>query len=267
MSVPRKVHIVPVGYEVERVVRPIDYLAAEKVYLIIEKDKADNSFMKSIQDKLRAIRGLKFEVKKVEDFWDYEENMAMFCRLTYEEIHIKDNSVWINLSSGSKLHSTIGLTVAQMFGLVKGRQKATPYYIKAADYRKNSNKEFETRGWAIVPEITDANMLDIVISPSVVSTKAPTPMELNLLKKLKGSGGMRAAELKRELYAELEEGINDGAKSARLVRLMDPLVSGDLVEAKGKTRSTKYKLTTKGESHLRSFEPLIELYKQKPRFQ
>ena len=88
-----------------------------------------------------------------------------------------------------------------------------------------------------------------------------------LIKKLKGSKGMRADEIKRDLYDDLEEEIKEGAKSARLVRLMSPSISGGLVETKGRTRSTKYKLTTKGESYLRSFEPLIELYKQKPKFE
>ena len=267
MSVPRKIHIVPVGFEVERVVRPIEYFAAEKVYLIIEKDKTDNSFMKSILEEFKGMGRLKVEVKTVAEFWDYEENMAMMCSLVYSEIHLRDNPVWINLSSGSKLHATIGLTVAQMFGFYRRRQMATPYYIKADDYRPRNDDNYSTRGSAIVPEITDVNMQDFVISPSIFPTRAPTLMELELIKKLKGSKGMRADEIKRDLYDDLEEEIKEGAKSARLVRLMSPSISGGLVETKGRTRSTKYKLTTKGESYLRSFEPLIELYKQKPKFE
>lgn len=266
LSVPRKVHIVPVGFEVERVVRPIDYLAAEKVYLIIEREKSEGTFMKSILKHLKTNKRVEVEPKYVTDFWNYEENMAMICSLLFEEIHIRNNMVWLNLSSGSKLHSTIGFSAAQMFGFSKGQQRAVPYYIKAARYRP-AGDDFNTSGSADVPKITDANAGQFIISPSILPTKYPSLKELELIRKLKGSTGTKAEALKCLIEDAPGETLSGMAKSARLIRLIGPLIDEGLVEAKGRTRSTKYKLTHNGECHLRSFGGLIELYKKNPLYE
>ena len=264
MSVPRKIHIVPVGFEVERIVRPLKYLTAEKVYLIIEKDEIDNSYIKNIQKLLK--KTVDVEIKPVSDFWDYEENMKQICSLLYEEIHINDNPVWINLSSGSKLHSTIGLTAIQMFGFFKGQQKAFPYYIKAKDYRKDGDNSFEKLGSAVVPEITDSNAIDFIISPSVLPTERPGIKELELMQTIDTSPRTKADKL-RDLMEDEQLNNATKAKAARLIRLVGPLLEKGLIESEGRTRSTRYKLTSKGKSYLRSFGSLVSLYKQKPKFE
>ncbi|VVB57039.1 Uncharacterised protein [uncultured archaeon] len=217
--------------------------------------------MENIQAQLKDIE---FEVKSVEDFWDYEENMGLFCSLVYNEIHKKDNMIWINLSSGSKLHGTIGLTVAQMFGFYNNQQKAFPYYVRADGYRPQNSKDFKLRGSAIVPELNETNE-GFIITPPLFPTEKPDIKELELLEKLTCNTRVRIKDL-RKLVEGSELKDTTSAKAARLNRLIGPLIEKGFVQAEGRTRSTRYELTKKGESYLRSFRPLLALYRSEPEF-
>ena len=110
----RRIQIAPSGFEIDRVVKPAIDEKAEKVYLMVSKNKterdytAHKKYFTLIQKKLKTA---KIETELIEcDRLNIDDITRVGRDLILKEA---DNEIIINLASGSKLHG-IGLDRACM---------------------------------------------------------------------------------------------------------------------------------------------------------
>lgn len=136
-----RVHIAPVGFEVDRVVIPLEEFKADRVWLISEKNKAIDKampYLNRIKEKLKR--------KKIE-FKDKEcdiRNLFDVLR-TYKEIIEEEgkdsNLLFFNVSTGSKIESMAGMMACMMFRSNKLDIQA--YYVEPKRYVTKLKKEEE----------------------------------------------------------------------------------------------------------------------------
>ena len=117
-----RVHIAPVGFEIDRIIIPATRMKADKVWLIahdnVAEDKA-NKYRQKIEKELEK-KGIKTEIT-------YANRLMLFPIIkAVTEIIFKErkNDIYINVATGSKIHA-IGCMMACM--LFDDREKIHPF--------------------------------------------------------------------------------------------------------------------------------------------
>ena len=131
----RRVHIAPVGFEIDRVVEPLKRMEADKVYLFAEKtDKAEKlkHFISEIEKELdkRGEKRIDYEQKG----WKLNEIELYATLREYRKIIEKEagNEIFINVSTGSKIHAIAGMIASMIFK--NGTKGIMPYYVIPEEY-------------------------------------------------------------------------------------------------------------------------------------
>ncbi len=166
-----RIHIAPVGYEVDRIVLPAKQKKADKVYLLIHEnpsiDKAV-SFYDTISKKLEK---LNIDVVK-----EHHDRLDLFKIIkSVREIieREKGNIIYVNLASGSKIQAIACMMACMMFNDNKNIQ---PFYVEAKDYIGFSGKPISTG----IKEIQDIPTYEI---------KRPEQKHVDALKIINEHGG------------------------------------------------------------------------------
>ena len=143
---PKRVHIAPVGFEIDRVVIPAIQMDADKLYLIIDKDENDKGVycVNEIKNQLsQREKGLEIiEVKT--DFRRLElyDALKIYRTILMDE---KENHIFINVSTGSKIHSIAGMMTSMIFK--EDHISILPYYVQPEKYElEPEHGEQLTRG-------------------------------------------------------------------------------------------------------------------------
>jgi hypothetical protein len=124
-----RVHVAPVGFEIDRVVIPAKQRKADKVWLLVHENKADDKarpFVESIQKQLQKAN--------IEVVIEYHDRLDLFKIIkSIKEIIEKEkgNNVYVNLASGSKIQA-IGCMMACM--MFNSEKNVHPFYAEAKDY-------------------------------------------------------------------------------------------------------------------------------------
>src|SRR6266702_1409989 len=100
-----RVHVAPVGFEVDRIVLPADEMKADRVWLITHNNPSideGHQFVNSIRDKLNQerIECLQMEADRVELF-----DILRALRIII--LKEKGNSILVNVSVGSKIQAMV----------------------------------------------------------------------------------------------------------------------------------------------------------------
>lgn len=144
--VPRRVHVAPVGFEVDRIVEPILRMEGEAVVLVAQLSERDKGrrFLDKVQDKLRR-RGVKIEVVR-RDIHDLYALTRAFAQVFRSHSH---DSIFLNVSSGSKIEA-IAAVLATM--LVRNEGIAvTLYYAIPHEYTAPLTKPLSTGCDEVIP--------------------------------------------------------------------------------------------------------------------
>ena len=142
-----RVHLAPVGYEIDRVVIPAEQMRADKVYLLVHENPSEDkarSYLERIEKKLKQ-KNIKTQVITSNRFRLFSIIKAVKETILKE----RENDVYINVASGSKIHA-VGCMMACM--IFDDRENIHPYYAQAKEYPQFKGKEQQTRG---VEEITN----------------------------------------------------------------------------------------------------------------
>jgi len=133
------VHIVPLGFEVDRAVKPFEKYKANKAYLlcIVESPKYSRSMLQRQKHYLdivtRRLNSLGIEVQfSNTDTFDLLEVVGTIAKIIREEKSRK-NRVFVNMSAAGRLTS-FGAALAAM------HQGARVYYVVADDYSKTEEE-------------------------------------------------------------------------------------------------------------------------------
>ncbi len=125
-----RVHICPIGFEIDRVAEAAKNLRAERVWLIIEKNRSKEKAIKFIEKVESILKQNKIEVKQKgvsrDDLFD---NLKGIKEIFEEE---KINELHVNVSAGSKIQAIAGMMACMMFK----EYSAIPYYVEPKDYGK-----------------------------------------------------------------------------------------------------------------------------------
>ena len=138
-----RVHIAPVGFEIDRIVIPAVEMKADKVWLVahdnVSEDKA--SKYRDKIEKLLEKKGIKTEIA-------HANRLRLFPIIkAVTEIIFKErkNEIYVNVATGSKIHA-IGCMMACM--LFDDREKIHPFYAQAEQYPEYEGKTQQTYGVA-----------------------------------------------------------------------------------------------------------------------
>ena len=124
-----RIHIAPIGFEIDRVVIPAIQMKADKVWLLVhDKPGIDKAapYIEKIQKQLHK--------EKIKTEKEYHNRLDLFKIIrSVKEIIDKEkaNTIYVNLASGSKIQA-VGLMMAcQMFN---DYRNVIPFYAEAEKY-------------------------------------------------------------------------------------------------------------------------------------
>lgn len=129
-----RVHICPIGYEVDRIVLAAKQLRADRVWIISEKIPSEEKAGKFIKKVKASLKAEHVEVKeKGVDRDDLFDNLKVIKEIFIEE---KGNEIHVNVSAGSKIQAIAGMMACMMFR----EYSPIPYYVEPKKYEVPLNK-------------------------------------------------------------------------------------------------------------------------------
>lgn len=135
-----RIHIAPVGFEVDRIVLPAKSMKADKVWLILHNDPTDDigkSFSNSISKQLSEI-GIEHRFENA-DRTQLFDTLRGLRTIIFKE---KKNAIFVNVSVGSKIQAIASMMACMMF---KDEVNIRPYYAVPERY-ETIPREQETVG-------------------------------------------------------------------------------------------------------------------------
>ena len=241
MDVAQRVHLMPVGYENDRIVLSAERFSADRVLLLEYDDQtAHPSYADEIRDRLDDA-GIDHETVQC-DIFDFYESLGTIAELATE---FADHDVYVNLATGSKVTAIGGMIACMATG-------ATPYYVRAERYAAETDGDV-AEGIREVTELPTYPM------------EHPDRQQVAVMSYLASEGGVT----KRSLidFGEDEDlpflAEHDAANRKSQYRLLDshvlkPLAETGYVTVTERGRSKLVELTDAGRNTLRAFRYLIE---------
>ena len=103
MDFKKRIHIAPVGFEVDRIVIPAIDTKADKVYLLVHNNKTEDKAGSYIAQVIKELKANKIESQKVPVNWRDVESITKAARKLLLEL--SGNDIFVNIASGSKNHA------------------------------------------------------------------------------------------------------------------------------------------------------------------
>jgi hypothetical protein len=136
-----RIHIAPVGFEIDRVVIPAIKERADKVWLLIHdittEDKA-GPYMEKIVKELKK-NNIKYDVAKA-DRLDLFKIIKSVKEIILQE---KSNDIYVNVASGSKIQA---IACMMAFMIFNKKNNVKPFYAEAERYAAFEGKQ-QSIGW------------------------------------------------------------------------------------------------------------------------
>ena len=133
-----RVHIVPLGFEIDRIVLPAQEMKADKIWLLRHNNPSQDK-SKSYSDKItKELKKQKISV----EFAEADRGDVFHILKTVKEIFEKEkeNDIYVNVSSGSKIQAIGCMMACMMFK----ECRVTPYYAEPDSYPSTQGKQQST---------------------------------------------------------------------------------------------------------------------------
>lgn len=237
-----EVHVVPLGYEHDRILEPIRKHDVDLVYFLTEHGANPRltPYQEALVEELECDgRTIEFREADLTDLYDV---LAVVTTVAAEH---EDDVVRVNVSSAGKL-AAIGAAIACM------ATAATAYYVRVEEYVPDLESRPRTRG-----------MVDDEVLPSY-PIEAISRDQVAMLAYLEETNDETYTAKKSDLieYAESAElafmvdasPANDKAKFALLnANIVDPLEADGYIAVESVGRQKQIRLTETGENVLHAF--------------
>ncbi|WP_136687474.1 HFX_2341 family transcriptional regulator domain-containing protein [Halorhabdus amylolytica] len=245
LSVSDRIHIVPLGYEYERVTVPAIRMRADRVYLIYhEGDDPDErpGYYEKIHDDLRTA-GIDVNDNNVCNIFDMYDTLRTVAELIQGN---REHEVYVNLASGGKVTAIAGMIACMVTG------GAEPIYVSAAEYGQDK-------------EVPVAKNVTSISRLPTYPIQAPSRDPLRLLQYIINEGPVTKQECIEFAVAAgidpLAEHENDDIRG--LYRLLDShllnsLREDEYVETYKKGRNKYVKATEEGQNTLEAFAYMFD---------
>jgi hypothetical protein len=183
-----RVHIAPVGFEIDRIIIPAKKMRADKVWLIGHSNLSDDKARPFLEKIRKTLEKNNIEVKEIT-----ADRYRMFDIVrVVKEIILEDRNhdIYLNVASGSKIHA-VGLMMATM--IFDNRENLHPFYAQAKDYHHTKVSEPQTSG---IQEIHDLPTYQI---------HTPPQKQLSALKILveHEENGVKVGKIKKKDMAQI----------------------------------------------------------------
>jgi len=235
-----RVHIAPVGYEIDRIVIPAKEMKIDRAYLLIHNKESEDKAKKFIIKVEAQLKKANIRVQKIK-----HDRLDLFDIIkTVKEIIIKENrnDVFVNLASGSKMQAIGSMMATMMF---KDKQ-VQPFYAEAEHYAGFDEDQLSTG----VKNMTVIPTFDLQI---------PKPKPIAALKIINERGGkIQKKELVRlaedhELITVKENAQNPGtSRDVSLdANIIQPLLKWRFIEVEKVGRTKLIKITQEGQNAIK----------------
>jgi hypothetical protein len=245
LNVSDRVHIVPLGYEYERVTVPAIRMHADYVYLIYhEGDDPDArpSYYEDIREDLRSA-GIDVDDNTVCNIFDLYDTLRTVAELIQAN---RDHEVYVNLASGGKVTAIAGMIACMV------TSGAEPIYVSASEYGQDKEDP-------VAKNVTSISRLP------TYPIQAPSHDPLRLLQYIVEEGPVTKQDC---IEFAIGAGIDpladyEGDDTRGLYRLLDShlldsLLDDGYVETYKKGRNKYVEATEEGRNTLEAFSYLLE---------
>lgn len=124
-----RVHIAPIGYEIDRVVLPAKQEKADRVWMLLHENKSEDKAGPFITKITKQLEKLGIEVKQEDhDRRDLFKIIRAVKNIIEQE---KGNEIYVNLASGSKIQAIGTMMACMMFN---DNENIHPFYVEAKNY-------------------------------------------------------------------------------------------------------------------------------------
>jgi len=244
LSVSDRVHIVPLGYEYERVTIPAIRMRADRVYLIYhEGDDPDErpGYYEDIHDDLRTA-GVDVDDDNVCNIFDLYDTLRTVAELIQSN---REHEVYVNLATGGKVTAIAGMIACMV------TSGAEPIYVSASEY--GQDKEIP-----VAKDVTSISRLP------TYPIQAPSRAPLKLLQYIINEGPVTKQECIEFAVAAGIDPLADheGDDIRGLYRLLDShfldsLQEDGYIETYKKGRNKYVEATEEGKNTLEAFAYMI----------
>jgi len=124
-----RVHIAPVGYEIDRVVLPAKQERADKVWLLVHDNKSEDKAIPFVSKIIKQLEKLRIEV--VQESHDRRDLFKIIRAVKSIIEQEKGNEIYVNLATGSKIQAIGTMMACMMFN---DDSNVHPFYVEAANY-------------------------------------------------------------------------------------------------------------------------------------
>jgi hypothetical protein len=236
-----RVHIAPIGFEVDRIVIPAIRMKADRVWLITHnkvKEDEGTPFKNKVSKQLQEAN---IESKlEGADRTDLFDNLRALRKIILIE---KRHSILVNVSVGSKIQS-IACTMACM--MFKDIVKIKPYYATPEIYNYIP-KEQETTGVKQIITLPDYKInlppKELIRCLEIINTRRQGRITKKDLRDKMLVSGL--------IHVEERKNIDQSAYMALNKNLIEPLLTWNFITIEKKGRSHVISITTDGENALR----------------
>ncbi len=166
-----RVHIAPVGFEIDRIAIPARQMRADRVWLLMHGDPAKDR-AQGYMEKIRTL----LKKEKIEVHVEYTDRFSLFKIIkSVREIaeKEKDNDIFVNCSSGSKIQAIACMMACMMF---QGKTRLMPYYAEPESYASVKGAQLSSG-------------LKTVVRLPAYEIHTPKPILVQALKIIKEYGG------------------------------------------------------------------------------
>ncbi|MGI0071380.1 MAG: DUF6293 family protein [Thermoplasmata archaeon] len=214
-----RIHLVPVGFEVERVTEPLETERADRVYLVSRRERdAAAPFVEEVTRRLRAARW-PIDVRLLgTDPWNVFETLAAYRGVFEAERRTARGApgvlpLRVNVSTGTKITAIAGTLACMLWN-------GEPYYVQVSRSWYSDRTPSVRAVHDVVERVEPVNVYEL---------RAPAPDLVEVLAALARRGGsLRKRELLRELGldhpgADGSAAASPQAQHGRLRRRLEPL--------------------------------------------
>jgi hypothetical protein len=230
----KKVHIVPVAFEIDRAVLPVLEIGADRVYVLTGAQEGEGPLTSVMGQKVeRKLEKRVREVKVINyGFYDYDNIFKHLVKIAKAE---KDNHVMINLSSGGRIVAIAGTLAASMYGW-------NPYYAKPKQYGGKERSKGLDEIFEIMTYPVEKPENELVVCLSLMDGIETQKSLMNKLEKAEVfTDKIPGEKLSKRSYMEFKR------------RYMDPLVEKGWITKDTKGRTSRLEITREGEEIVKIF--------------
>jgi hypothetical protein len=240
------VHVVPFGYEYERITKPIDRSKAD-VVVLINNDSDKNTrlgFQEELHESLKEDPDIGLDSRYC-DIFDMYDSMEMILKAISD---YSDDEVYVNLATGTKVTAVSGMIACMA-------TDAEPFYVQS----RLSTADRPTK--AELPKF------DGVVGLPDYPIEKPTDDQIHVMEYIHTGMGDSTArkkdiiEFADENDLEFASGSGDVSEKALYPRLnshiVDPLTKKGFLRTEERGNTTKVHLTEEGEKAIRAFRHIV----------